>query len=332
MSDKPQTDPEVVKRLRESFATDDAMLQLALTKARADFNHAGVKGDVLEVATRSFLRSHLPRKFDVGTGEVIDRFGARSAQLDVIILNDEQPFVHGIDTHGSYLAEGVSAVGEIKARMGTKELVDILEKGTILRTLRPMPLLGDQIHSNEHDTVRFVTAFPYFALALESTLTSETILQKLRDSGEVDAPDGGGVKLPKLDALFVLDRGIFRHFGNGLGGYQFIGADGVSQPGWVASEDDGVLVALFNWLNSVMPRITRAGSIAVPYLTTTYSPPRNQGYVWVDVDVDVDVDDDDPELETLTVPNCPNDLVPMLIEGSSVLHRKCPVCGLVQVS
>lgn len=269
MSDAPETDPAVVERLRAAFASDDLVLRAALTKARADFEHRGMKGDVVEVATRSFLRSHLPRKFDVGTGEVIDRYGARSSQLDVIILNDEQPFVHGIDVNGMYLAEGVSAVGEVKSSMGTKDLADILEKGERLRKLRPMPLEGDTIRGNPHDIARFVTSFAYFGLALESSMASEAILKTLVAAEDVDSPDGSGARVPKLDALFVLDRGVFQHFGNGKGSFQFIEADGNSLPGWVGSLGDGALVSLFTWLNAVMPRVNRAGSIAVPYFVAS---------------------------------------------------------------
>ena len=271
MSDTPPTDPAVVERLRAAFASDDLVLRAALTKARADFDHRGIKGDAVEIATRSFLRSHLPRKFDVGTGEVIDRYGARSSQLDVIVLNDEQPFVHGLDTSGMYLAEGVSAVGEVKSSMGTKDLADILAKGGRLRTLRPTPLSGDTIHGNPHDIARFVMSFAYFGLALESSMTTEAIYDALVAEEEVDAPDGSGTRLPKLDALFVLDRGVFQHFGNGQGAFQFIQPDGQSLAGWAGSRSDGVLVSLFTWLNAVMPRVNRAGSIAVPYLVPSSS-------------------------------------------------------------
>jgi hypothetical protein len=273
MSDIPKTDPAVVARLRAAFASEDLVLRAALAKARADFQHGGIKGDVVEVATRSFLRSHLPRKFDVGTGEVIDRYGARSNQLDVIVLNDEQPFVHGLDINGMYLAEGVSAIGEVKSRMGARELSDILAKGERIRTLKPTPLSGDTIHGNPHDIARFVTSFPYFAIALESTMTTQNIVNTLIASGEVDSPDGSGARLPKLDALFVLDRGVFQHFGNGQGSMQLIAPNGTSLPGWASLADESVLVSLFAWLNGVMPRITRAGAIAVPYFVSAASSP-----------------------------------------------------------
>lgn len=272
MTHPPTFAPTVTNRLRHTFAAEDMILSAALKKARASFTHPGVKGDVVEVAVRSFLSSHLPRKFGVGTGEVIDRYGSRSSQLDVIVLNDEQPFVHDINTNGMYFAEGVSAVGEVKSSMGSRELLDILEKGEKLRTLRPTPLAGDQIQSSPGDISRFVASFPYFGLAIESSMTVSRILDTLNAASDVASPDGSGVMIPKLDALFVLNRKVFTNFGHGTGSHKFMYADGTSATGWIAFEENGALVNLFAWLNAVIPRITRANSIAVPYLIAT-SPP-----------------------------------------------------------
>jgi hypothetical protein len=277
MTDRPQTDPAVRQRLRDAFASDDLILRAALEKARSAFNHPGVKGDVVERATRSFLRTHLPRKFDVGTGEVIDRFGNRSPQLDIIVLNDDQPFTYGLDTDGMYLAEGVAAIGEIKSHMGTSELADILAKGEKIRKLRPEPLEGDQIRGNMSDISRFVMSFPYFAVALESSMATETIMDTLIASEEVEAPDGSGLRLSKLDALFVLDKGVFQHFGDGQGSLKFLSPDAVSMPGWGGTRNDGALVSLFTWLNGVIPRVQRSSSIAVPYLIDSGPVPTRGG-------------------------------------------------------
>ncbi len=57
--------------------------------------HKGNRGSGAEDAFRDFLSRHLPRRFDVGHGEVVDTHGARSGQVDVLIINEDQPFRHG---------------------------------------------------------------------------------------------------------------------------------------------------------------------------------------------------------------------------------------------
>lgn len=251
MSD--QTDPVVTRRLREALASQDIVLQASLAKSRSDFNHAGNKGDAVESAVRQFIRAHLPRKFDIGTGEVIDRFGNRSPQADVIILNDEQPFVHPPETHGVYLAEGVSAVGEVKAVMGSKELNDILDKAERVKAIRPTTPLGSTVRGSRGDLERFVDKLPFFALALEASVSFERIHELLTSE-----------RGQHLDALFMLDRGTLENFGDGSGSLQYI-INGVSQPGWWPSTDGSALASLFVWLNSVMPRVARASSVATQY-------------------------------------------------------------------
>lgn len=261
-----QTDPVVTQRLREALASQDIVLQASLAKSRSDFNHAGNKGDAVESAVRQFLRAHLPRKFDIGTGEVIDRFGNRSPQADVIVLNDEQPFVHPPETNGVYLAEGVSAVGEVKAVMGSKELNDILDKAERVKAIRPSISVGSTVRGNPGDLARFVDKIPYFALVLETSVKFERIHELLTSE-----------RGQHLDALFMLDRGTLENFGDGSGSMQYI-INGVSQPGWWPSTDGGALASLFVWLNSVMPRVTHGTSVATQYfmavLTGSDDDPR----------------------------------------------------------
>lgn len=184
-----------------------------------------------------------------------------------MVLNDEQPFVQEPDTSGLYLIEGVAAVGEIKTSLGSSELDDILAKGARLRQIEPTISAGAEVRGQHSDILRFVDSVPYFALALESSLAPQTILEKLRLAPDVTAWSGNA--LPALDALFILDRGVYLNFGDGLGANRFIYNDGTLGTGWIGPQPDGALVSLFNWLNGTIPRVRHASSIATPYLTAT---------------------------------------------------------------
>ncbi|GAA4160932.1 hypothetical protein GCM10022286_17740 [Gryllotalpicola daejeonensis] len=260
--------PELLGRMRGAFDAEETRLRAALQQARSDFDHRGVRGDVLENAVRAFLRGHLPRRLDVGTGEVIDRYGTRSPQLDVIIANEDQPLVYGVEEPGLYLAEGVSAIGEVKTRLDGEALGDILRKGAQLRQMRMTPNVGDQVqHSNPSDIARFVMSFPFFAIAMESSLSLDTIQQRLTSEPLVPSSDGSGTQLSKLDALFVLDKGVLLFVGDGTGQLQMETFDGQKVQGWGSTVQLGPLMELFMWINSVMPRVRRGISIALPYLT-----------------------------------------------------------------
>jgi hypothetical protein len=196
--------------------------------------------------------------------------------MDVLILTEDQPFVHGPDTPGLYLVEGVSAAGELKSSMGTKELRDALAKGQKFRTLRSTYSRGDTRQPpSQSDARRFYASAPYFCLALETKVAPRTILDILEATPNVPSPEPDGGTLPALDALFTLDSGVFINFGDGEGAFAFVKPNGTYYSGWVYLGVNEPLVQLFTWLHSVMPRITRSSSIALPYMSFLSDGPED---------------------------------------------------------
>jgi hypothetical protein len=261
------TDADVQARIAAALAINEDLLRSALESARKLFDHPGNKGDAVEQAVRSFLNRHLPTRLQIGHGEVIDRFGARSSQLDVIVLNEDQPFNYGPENPAMYVVEGVSAVGEVKSVMGTGELADIVRKGVRFRKLQGTTSGGSALRmTNPSDARRFYVSAPFFAVAVESSMRAESIFQTLLDTAEVPSPEPGGGTLPPVDALFVLNRGVFINFGDGQGAFtSFDPGSGRYQEGWVFHGDQNVLVSLFTWLHATMPRVQRFSSVLVPY-------------------------------------------------------------------
>lgn len=260
------TDADVQARIASAVSVNEELLRSALRSARKMFDHPGNKGDAVEQTVRQFLGKHLPVRLQVGQGEVIDRFGARSSQLDAIILNDDQPFNYGAENPATYVIEGVSAAAEVKSVMKSGELDDIIAKGAKFRTLRTTYGAGSQRFTNESDARRFYVSPPFFGVAIESPMPAQTILHRLLDTEEVPSPEPSGGTLPPVDALFVLDRGIFINFGDGKGAFaSFDPVFGHYQEGWVYHGDENVLVSLFTWLHATMPRVLRFTSVAVPY-------------------------------------------------------------------
>jgi hypothetical protein len=103
--------------LQEKIASVEAQMRAKLAEVRASLSHAGSKGSQVEEIWRAFLREYLPRRLDVGYGEIIDSHDNRSSQTDIVIVNEDHPFTFTRDQPGLFFIEGVSAVGEVKTRL-----------------------------------------------------------------------------------------------------------------------------------------------------------------------------------------------------------------------
>ena len=92
--------------IKSMIAVNEKQMLARLEETRSRFAHPGNKGDAVEIAFRDFLRKHLPRRFDVGHGEVIDTNGHRSGQVDVVVMNEHHPFTYPPEDAGLFFIEG----------------------------------------------------------------------------------------------------------------------------------------------------------------------------------------------------------------------------------
>jgi hypothetical protein len=163
-------------------------LSTALERARIEADHAGVKGDKVEVATRKVLRDRMPPNLGIGEGIVYDSFGDETGQTDIIVANGEQPFTFPWGESGEYAIEGVSAVGEVKSKLTPGELKDCIKKGTRYKRLRQIVGATDWILNRSSYTTETSLLPPFFVIAHEPGMTIRTLLQKLHDT----PPTGAG--------------------------------------------------------------------------------------------------------------------------------------------
>lgn len=250
-------------------------LLFSLKEARATYKHAGVRGSSVEKEIRDLLQGHLPQYLQVGTGEVIDQADTRSGQIDVVVSNQDQPFHRGIHEDSVFLVEGVAAAAEVKSRLTTKDLEMAISSGRRLKALRNTHLKGDLRHATDSDGQRFYDCPPYFLVALESTVSPQTLIDTLSQTDNATAEDGSGTPLSPLDAAFILGKGWAINFGDGQGSLQWRSAPGDAESsvaGWVWVSAERVLIELLMWLSAVMPRVHRSGAISVPYLMARERP------------------------------------------------------------
>ena len=122
--------------------TRKSIFESAARKLRADFGelvsvpHAATKGAEAEKLFRDFLRAHLPKRFDVGAGFIIDPAEKISRQTDVIVFDALNcPPYRASEEAGIFPNDNVAAAIEVKSRLDKKELEDAFEKIAALKTL-----------------------------------------------------------------------------------------------------------------------------------------------------------------------------------------------------
>ncbi len=255
------------------LVAQERILRAYLEYSRAVYEHMGNRGVSVEGAFRDFLSKHLARYLPVGTGEVIDSYGHRSGQVDVVISDDSQPFVSPLNDPGLFLVEGVVCAGEVKSRLTTKELRRAIRAGAKFKALQNRHNQGDQIFTNPADRMRYYDCPPFFVLAMESDVNIGTLLTKLHNAGvskgrrpvSTDSQQPYPT-VPPVDAIFVLGEGAAQLMTEGSALLLHKTKEELVF-GWVHIENpDLVLSEFLLWLNACMPRVIRHTPISVNYL------------------------------------------------------------------
>lgn len=181
--------------------TRERIFEMAAKKLRQDFAelrtvpHAALRGGEAEDLLRRFLRDHIPRRFDVGAGFIIDPRDKVSRQTDVIIYDALNcPTYRASDTAAILPANNVAAVVEVKSKLDGVELLDAFDKIASVKSLAKARSrdTGQPKVDQTHGSV----------FAFESALTLDTIADRYI---EWLRKQGLGYH---ADVICVLDRGI----------------------------------------------------------------------------------------------------------------------------
>ncbi|MDW5614229.1 MULTISPECIES: DUF6602 domain-containing protein [Mycolicibacterium] len=271
-------------RFHSLLATVEKELQTALAKARLESDHGTTIGDGAEEAVRNTLRTYLPSGYGVGKGIVYDAFGDGSRQTDVVIASPDHPLSFPEGKSGTYVVDGVAAAGEVKACLDVNALGDCIKKGTAFKQLRMTVNESDHVMTTKDQAYMKQIGMvpPYFVIAFENKIASDTMGERLQNVGLIEPPAGksmgeedwANTPQPPLDAVCILGRGVWLYIrpDNPMG-FQvgFDKADGSKTirndlSGWGFVETDAPLVITMIWLHAAMPRIFRGRSAFSPYL------------------------------------------------------------------
>jgi len=250
--------------LKDKIAAVEAQLQGALTELRATYAQTTDKGDIAEEVFRAFLRKYLPRRLEVGQGEVIDTGEQRSGQTDIVIVSEDHPRTFTQDLPGLFLVEGVCGAGEAKVTLTSDGLDRAIDSSLCFKRLESKPGTNTIASTNKSDVNRFYKYPPYFLIAFESQLKLDTVLAKIAKFAKSKGFHPNDVN-KILDAVFVIDRGWAINLGDGKGSLYSLNSEGKRGGGWVAFHSDAVLFDFLGWLSAVMPRVLRFGPILPLY-------------------------------------------------------------------
>jgi hypothetical protein len=241
----------------------EARRQAVLLEARAGFDHSGNRGSAVEESVRIVLRKYLPRVAAVGHGEVVDSYGHRSRQTDIVVVTEDHPRLYVESEPSLYFVEGVAAAVEVESVLTSGELLSSVEAACVFKQLRTDPEKGSMTHSNPSDLSRFAKCPPYFLVALESEISRDKIAQDMNELFIEDPTRVDG----SLDAILVLGRGLWIHLGDGQGAFAVVKPDGDLAAGsWLGADLEHLLFHFVGWLTIVTPRILRFAPILGSYM------------------------------------------------------------------
>lgn len=136
--------------LSELLKAVGADVERSLSDARRLIAHEGEKGGASEDVWRTLLRKHLPHRYQVDTGFVVDSDGKFSEQIDVIIFDRQySPLVFQLGTRKIFPAESLYAVFEAKQSANRKSIQAAQRKAATVRSLKRTSLPIRHLDGNQ---------------------------------------------------------------------------------------------------------------------------------------------------------------------------------------
>ena len=123
--------------LTELLSELGAEVERSLSAARKLISHSGEKGAATEEIWRMLLRKHLPARYQVDTGFIVDSTDTFSEQVDIVIFDRQySPLVFELGSRKIFPAESVYAVFEVKQTIDAQLIAYARQKVGCVRNLR----------------------------------------------------------------------------------------------------------------------------------------------------------------------------------------------------
>lgn len=220
----------------------------------AQIPHPGEKGRGREDVVRSFLRDYLPKRFDVGSGFVVDATGGVSRQIDVVLYDRlSAPVFPVTESQRFFPAECVAGAVSIKSTLDRRSLVDAVENLISVAKLnrfasgRPEVVFGGVPSPFEHSAFRGYPTEPIFtAVWAFDSPPIDTVARNLHEVNQELDP------FHRTQLIGVLNRGVVTYLDEGIIEPTYSSAAKVA----FVPDADSTLPLFYMWLtNGIMRKM-----------------------------------------------------------------------------
>jgi hypothetical protein len=252
----------VLRPIQTHLRSQGRRLLVEFEALREEQRDSDVKGGGNEAIVAEFMRRHYSTKIVVPNSSIIDTNDQQSDEIDVIVCNEDQPFVSRTSVPDLLLAEGVDFVVQVKAILTSDEVKRVVRNCRSVKRLRRIHTSHDQVFLDaEADVPFFVERIPYLCFAFQSDLSLPTAAARLQaECAEVPLEE-------QPDALFVLGRGMVVNGRNGEGTLAH-GFTGFNDQDLVDDLGDWTLLGLLRCLYLMVPRFRRWQNPLIHYMGT----------------------------------------------------------------
>lgn len=249
--------------LKNNIINIQKTMNQKLELIRMELNNSSDKGENAEEILSDFIKNYLPPIYRIGRGEIIDSYGKQSSQIDIIITNQYHPFISDYNRPSIFFVEGVSCCGEVKMYLNDTHLNAALNNCKSLKNIIPKHLKSTQISSSPSDIKRFIDRKPYFIFTYNSSLSIETVKERIDIFNR-------NIKIEEqVDAIFLLDKGTIINFGDGRGQLKY-GKPRMKEtfPGFhiTNKKTESILYDFLTWLSVSIQNMVIFNSILINYV------------------------------------------------------------------
>ncbi len=130
--------------IKEIFEGIAQKILIDFDRIQPQIDHAGERGRQRELVLRCLLEKYLPKKYSLGTGQVIDIRGNISRQCDIVIFDAFNcPLLLIEDGYQLFPAEAVFGVIEVKSIFNTNTIKECVQNIQSVKSLiRKEPIAG----------------------------------------------------------------------------------------------------------------------------------------------------------------------------------------------
>jgi hypothetical protein len=205
---------EILKSTAKIMATEFA----EITK---QIKHRGKKGRTRETIVEKFLYHFLPKKYSVGTGEIVSSNGQVTKQQDVVIYGEfNSPMFYNNKEIIVFPAECIYATIEVKSNLNESELIKSIENIISVKTLKRDAYLKLELNSIQARQLRAYyreffdyegSFFPiYSCIFAYDSIKLETLAKYLN---AYCVNNKIGIH-HRVDSIIVLNKGIIANYDN----------------------------------------------------------------------------------------------------------------------